>query len=122
MSSFDQGASVARDNLRKGEAAAQSGLNQMGRSFSMSMDSFRDFNLKMINMMRTNAEASFDLAENLVTAKSSTDAFETLKSFTEQQIQTLQKQTQELTSLTQTAAQDAMQPVKEAADRFTKSA
>jgi hypothetical protein len=120
MSSFDQGASVARDNLRKGEAAAQQGLDQMGRSFSASIDSLRDFNLKMINMMRANTEASFDLAESLVTAKSSTDAFESLKSFAEQQVQTLQKQTQELTSLTQTVAQEAMQPAKDAADRFTK--
>ena len=122
MSSFDQGASVARDNLRKGQAATQEGLDQMGRSFSASFDSLRDFNLKMINMMRVNAEASFDLAEGLVTAKSSTDAFERLKSFAEQQVQTLQKQTQELTSLTQTVAQEAMQPAKDVADPFTKRA
>jgi hypothetical protein len=122
MSSFDQGAGVARDTLRKGEAATKEGLDQMGRSFSASFDGLRDFNLKMINMMRANTEASFDLAEGLVTAKSSTDAFERLKSFAEQQVQTLQKQTQELTSLTQTVAQEAMQPVKDAADRFTKTA
>ncbi|MGB6446515.1 MAG: phasin family protein [Xanthobacteraceae bacterium] len=122
MSSFDQGAGVARESLRKGQAATQQGLDQMGRSFSASFDSLRDFNLKMINMMRVNAEASFSLAEGLVTAKSSTDAFERLKSFAEQQVQTLQKQTQELTSLTQTVAQEAMQPVKDVADRFTKSA
>jgi len=122
MSSFDQGASVARDNLRKGEAATQQGLDQMGRSFSASIDSLRDFNLKMINMMRVNAEASFDLAEGLVTAKSSTDAYERLKNFAEQQVQTLQKQTQELTSLTQAVTQEAMQPVKDAADQFTKNA
>jgi hypothetical protein len=121
MSSFDQGASVARDTLRKGEAATQEGLDQMGRSFAASFDGLRDFNLKMIKMMRANAQASFDLAEGLVTAKSSTDAFERLKSFTEQQVQTLQKQTQELTSLTQSVAQEAMQPVKDAADRFTKT-
>ena len=30
MSSFDQGASVARDNLRKGQAATQEGLDQIG--------------------------------------------------------------------------------------------
>ena len=122
MSSFDQGASVARDNLRKGEAATQQGLDQMGRSFSASIDSLRDFNLKMINMMRVNAETSFDLAEGLVTAKSSTDAYERLKNFSEQQVQTLQKQTQELTSLTQAVTQEAMQPVKDAADQFTKNA
>ena len=95
-------------------------FDQMGKSFSKTTDSLRDFNLKMIDMMRANAEASFDLAENLVTAKSPTDIFERFKSFAEQQVQTLQKQTQELTGLTQTVAQEAVQPVKDAADRATK--
>ncbi|MGA8319549.1 MAG: phasin family protein, partial [Xanthobacteraceae bacterium] len=119
--SHEQLRSRSRRRARK-QAATQQGLDQMGRSFSASFDNLRDFNLKMINMMRVNAEASFSLAEGLVTAKSSTDAFERLKSFAEQQVQTLQKQTQELTSLTQTVAQEAMQPVKDVADRFTKSA
>jgi len=97
-------------------------LDQLGQSFSKTTDTLRDLNLKMIEMMRANAEASFDLAENLVTAKSPTDIFERLKGFTEQQVQTLQKQTQELTGLTQTAAQEAMQPRKDAEDRAAKSA
>jgi|SRR5277367_3796001 len=95
-------------------------FDQMGKSFFKTTDSLRDFNLKMIDMMRANAEASFDLAENLVTAKSPTDVFERFKGFAEQQVQTLQKQTQELTGLTQTVAQEAVQPVKDAADRATK--
>jgi hypothetical protein len=96
-------------------------LDQMGHDFSKTTDTLRDFNLKMIGMMRTNAEASFDLAENLVTAKSPTDIFERWKGFAEQQVQILQKQTQELTGLTQTVAQEATQPIKDAEDRFTKS-
>ena len=121
MSNIDQGATAARDNLRKGEAAARETLDQMGQSFSKSTETLRDFNLKMINMMRANAEASFDFAENLVTSKSSTDMFERWKSFAEQQVENLQKQTQELTGLTQAVAQEFMQPVKDAADRFTRS-
>ena len=121
MSNIDQGATAARDNLRKGEAAARETLDQMGQSFSKSTETLRDFNLKMINMMRANAEASFDFAENLVTSKSSTDMFERWKSFAEQQVENLQKQTQELTGLTQAVAQESMQPVKDAADRFTRS-
>jgi phasin len=120
MSSFEQGAKAARDNMRKGEAATQESLSKMERSFSTSVDGVRDFNLKMIELMRANAEASFDLAENLITAKSPNEIFETWKSFAEHQGQTLQKQTQELTALTQTVAQETMQPVKEAAGRFTK--
>jgi hypothetical protein len=74
----------------------------------------------MIELMRANTDATFDLAENLVTAKSASEVFETWKSFAENQAHTLQKQTQELTTLTQTVTQETMQPVKEAADRFTK--
>lgn len=122
MSSFDQGADAARNNLRKGEEAAQASLSQMERGVSASMDGVRDFNLKMIGMMRANADASFALAENLITAKSPTDVFETWRSFAEQQGQTLQKQSQELTALTQTFAQETMQPVKDAASRVTGGA
>jgi phasin len=120
MSSFDQGAEAARENLRKGEAAAQESLSQMERGFSASLASVRDFNLKMIELMRANADASFDLAEHLISAKSPTDVFETWRSFAAQQGQTLQKQSRELTALTQTAAQETMQPVKDAADRFAR--
>jgi hypothetical protein len=118
MSSFDQGA--ARENLRKGEAAAKESLSQMERGISTSLEGVRDFNLKMIELMRANTDASFDLAASLITAKSPTDVFETWQSFAAQQSQTLQKQTQELTALTQTVAQETMQPVTNAADRIAR--
>ncbi len=121
MNSLDQGAKTARENMRKGEAAAQESSSQMERGFSTSMDSVRGFNLKMIELMRANTDATFDFAENLLAAKSPTDAFETWRSFAEQQGQTLQKQSQELAALTQTVAQETMQPVREAAGRFTGS-
>jgi hypothetical protein len=120
MSSFDQGAGAARENLRKGEAAAKESLSQMERGISTSLEGVRDFNLKMIELMRANTDASFDLATSLITAKSPTDVFETWQSFAAQQSQTLQKQTQELTALTQTVAQETMQPVTNAADRFAR--
>ncbi len=121
MNSFEQGANTARDNMRKGQAAAQESLSQMERGFSASVDKVRDFNLKMIELMRANTEATFDLAENLITAKSPPEVFETWKSFAEHQGQTLQKQTQELAALTQTVAQETMQPVRAAAGQFTGS-
>ena len=117
MSSFEQGAKTARDNLRQGEAAANDALSQMERNLTASMGSMRDFNLKMIGMMRANAEATFDFAENLCAAKSPTEVFETWKSFAEHQGQTLQKQTQEFATMSQSAANEAMQPVRQAAGR-----
>jgi phasin len=117
MSSFEQGAKTARDNLRQGEAAAYDAMSQMERGLSASMGTMRDFNLKMIEMMRANAEATFDFAENLCTAKSPTEVFETWKTFAEHQGQTLQKQTQEFASLTQSVAQEATQPLRQATGR-----
>jgi phasin len=121
MSSFEQGAKTARENLRQGEAATQRSLSQMERGFTTSLEGVRDFNRKLIGLMRANTDATFDLAENLMAAKSPSDVFETWRSFAEQQGQTLQKQSEELTALTQTVAQEAMQPVKDAASRFAGS-
>lgn len=121
MSSFEQGAKTARENLRQGEAATQQSLSQMERGFTTSLEGVRDFNRKLIGLMRANTDATFDLAENLMAAKSPSDVFETWRSFAEQQGQTLQKQSEELTALTQTVAQEAMQPVKDAASRFAGS-
>ena len=117
MSSFEQGAKTTRDNLRQGEAAAYDAMSQMERNFSASMGTMRDFNLKMIEMMRTNAEATFDFAENLCAAKSPNEVFDSWKAYAEHQGQTLQKQTQEFAALTQNAAQEATQPIRQAAGR-----
>jgi hypothetical protein len=40
MSSFDQGATTARDNLRKGEAAAQESLGHMQRGWPRQSTAF----------------------------------------------------------------------------------
>ncbi len=121
MSSSEQGAKTARENLRKGEAVTQQSLSQMERGVSTSLESVRDFNRKMIELMRANTDATFDFAENLIAAKSPTDVLETWRSFAEQQGQTFQKQSQELTALTQTVAQETMQPVRDAASRVAGS-
>jgi hypothetical protein len=96
MSSFDQaghfadqGARIAGDSVRTAPApaAARESLSQIERSFATSIETVRDFNLKMIAMMRANAMAAFELAHNLATATSPTDVFETWKSFAQQRVE-----------------------------------
>jgi hypothetical protein len=122
MSSLDQSTRTARENLKKGEETAQQSWSQMERNFATSFDSVRDFHLKTIDMLRAHAESAFDFAEELIAAKSPTDVFEGCRSFAERQVNTLQKQSGELTTMAQETTKEAMRPVSEAASRYAKSA
>ena len=122
MSSLDQSTRTARENCRKGEETAQQSWSQMERNFATSFDSVRDFHLKTIDMLRAHAESAFDFAEELISAKSPTDVFEGCRSFAERQVNTLQQQTGELTTMTQETAKEAMRPVSDAVSRYAKSA
>jgi hypothetical protein len=125
MSSLDQSTRTARENRRKVEETAQQSQqswSQMEKNFATSFDSVRDFHLKTIDMLRAHAESAFDFAEELISAKSPTDVFEGCRSFAERQVNTLQQQTGELTTMTQETAKEAMRPVSEAVGRYAKSA
>jgi len=125
MSSLDQSTRTARENRRKVEETAQQSQqswSQMEKNFATSFDSVRDFHLKTIDMLRAHAESAFDFAEELIAAKSPTDVFEGCRSFAERQVNTLQQQTGELTTMTQETAKEAMRPVSEAVGRYAKSA
>ncbi|MGB6937383.1 MAG: phasin family protein [Xanthobacteraceae bacterium] len=122
MSSLDQSTRTTRENLRRGEETAQQSWSQMERNFATSFDSVRDFQLKTIDMLRAHAESAFDFAEELIAAKSPTDIFEGCRSFAERQVNTLQKQTGELTTIAQETTKETMRPVSEAVSRYAKSA
>jgi hypothetical protein len=116
MSSVE-GARVAKENLRRGQAAA----DETALRFEQGFSACRDFNLKMIETMRSHADATFDLAEGLMTARSPQQAFEVWQSFAERQVDTVQKQAGQLAAMTQEAAAQRTRTVTDTADRLTRS-
>ncbi len=80
-------ATMAGSSLREGRAAAQESLAQFERGFSTSIDTVRDFNLKLIAMMRSNAETAFSLACSLANAASPTDGAGTSDGLALQQVE-----------------------------------
>jgi hypothetical protein len=122
MSSLDQSARKTRENVKKGEAMVQQSWSQMERNFTASFDSMRDFHLKTLDMLRAHADSAFDFAEELAAAKSPTDVFEGCRSFAERQVNTLQKQSEELTTMAQETTKETMRPVTDAVNRVAKSA
>lgn len=89
----DQDGKIAGDKVRQASTAAPDSTLQSGQNPFLSIDDVRDFNLKMIAMMRANAEVVFDLvqnllAQNLASATSPAGLFGTRKGIARQEVET----------------------------------
>jgi hypothetical protein len=72
--------------------------------FQIAGDGARQMNLKMLEMMRANAEAFFNFAEELLTARDPSKLTEIWTTYAQTQMQMLTKNGQDLTSLGQKVA------------------
>jgi len=71
----------------------------------------RGYNLKMIDMAQANAEAVFELARQLATAKAPSDIAELWTAHARKQFEMLSEQTNELTALGQKIAGESAEPI-----------
>jgi hypothetical protein len=122
MSSFDQATRDTERNMKKGQEALQDTWSQMTNNLSTTAQGAREFHLKAVDIARSHANSTFDLAEDLFSARSPEDVATAWRSFIDRQTEAFNKQTSELSSMGEAAARDSMKPVKDAADRFAKSA
>jgi hypothetical protein len=107
----DQAAGAARETLRKGETKAEQSLQAAQEGFQMAGNGAREVNLKLIEIMRSNAEAFFGFAEEMATAKDPGSLVEIWSKHTRQQMEMLSKHSQEFASLGQRLATTNMQSV-----------
>ena len=107
----DQAADSARETLRKGETKAEQSVQAAQEGFQMAGNSAREMNLKLIEIMRSNAEAFFGFAEEMATAKDPGSLVEIWTKHARQQMETLSKQSQEFASLGQKLAATNVQSI-----------
>jgi hypothetical protein len=100
----EQGASMARSAVRKGEEKVGETIAAAQEGFQMAGDNARQMNLKMLDMMRANAEAFFNFAEQLVTTRDPSKLTEIWSSYTQTQMQMLTRNGQDLASFGQKVA------------------
>jgi hypothetical protein len=100
----EQGANMAKSAIRKGEAKAEQTFAAVQDGFQIAGDGARQMNLKMLDMMRTNAEALFNVAEQLVTTRDLSKLVEIWSTYTQNQMQMLMKHSQDLASFGQKVA------------------
>jgi hypothetical protein len=117
MSNFDQATRTAEKNMRSAQDMAQEQWSQVERGVASTMASVRDYHLKTMGMIRSQADASFDLAEELLSARSPDQVMGAWKSFADRQVDMINRHASEFSAMAQAAAKENVQPFKDAAKR-----
>lgn len=118
-----QGANYGKELAEKSGAAAQEAGQSFQRSYEKASGEVADFRAQWIEMLRENANASFDFAQKLVAARSPSEVLELSAAHTRRQFETFLQQSQQLTDLAQKAATGAVKPMQDGMKRaFDKAA
>jgi hypothetical protein len=105
----DESADMASETIRKGRAKAEQVVAAAQDDMRMAGDGAKQMNLKLIAVMRNNAETFFEFAEEIAGARDPSQLLEIWTRYTQKQMELLSKQGQELTSLGQRLATTNME-------------
>jgi len=94
------------------KAAAEDATGALEGTFSMAAKSTADYNRKVIEVARANANAAFDYARDLLDAKSISDVAEVSSMHARKQFEALSQQTKDLATLAQKLAVETAEPIK----------
>jgi phasin len=122
MSQYEQGNKVASEVLQQGKAATEQTSRMIEQGMSITMDKLKEYHLKMIDITQTNAEAAFDFARKLATAKTPSEFMELWMTHAQKQFEKLSEQTTELTELGQRMARESAAPITRNANQALKRA
>jgi phasin family protein len=111
----DKSASIASETFEKGKAAVEQ--NQ-----AVAVENIRAFNVRIIDMARTNTEAAFDFAHQIASAKAPADIVELWTTHAHKQFETLSEQIKELTALGQKMAGESTAPLVRSVNQAFKKA
>ena len=103
----------AKDNWEKMKAATEEASDLIEDSYATATKGAADYGLKMIEAARSNTNAHFDFATQMMTVKSLAEAVELSTAHMRKQFDTLNAQTKELSALAQKVATETCEPIKE---------
>ena len=110
----EKGAAQAKDNWDKMKAATEEATDVLEDSYATARKGAADYGLKVIEVTRTNTNAAFDFAAELLAVKSVSEMVELSTAHARKQFDALSTaQTKELTTLAQKVATETAEPIKE---------
>jgi phasin len=118
----EKSVSQAKENYEKMRSAAEEATELLEGTYATASKGASDYSLKMMEAARSNTNAAFDYATELMAVKSLSDFVELSTAHARKQFEALTAQTKELAALAQKVATDTTEPVKESVTKAFKKA
>jgi phasin len=108
----EKGVAQAKDAYEKVKAATEEATDLIEDTYTTAVKGTVDYNLKVIEAARANANAAFDFASELIGVKSLSEVVELTTAHARKQFETVTEQTKELTAAAQKLAAETAEPIK----------
>jgi phasin len=108
----EKGIAQAKEGYEKAKAAAEETTDMLEDTFTTATKGVSAYSLKLLEAARANTNASFDLASELLNAKSVAEMVELSTAHARKQFEAMSAQTKELTAFAQKVASDTAEPIK----------
>jgi phasin len=108
----EKGVAHARDTYAKAKVASEEAADLLQNTYATVAKGAADYNLKLIEITRTNTRAAFDYAHELMGVKSPSEFIELSTAQMRKQFDTASAQNEELCALAQRVATEATKPIK----------
>jgi len=119
----ERGVAQCKDTYEKMKAAAEEATDVLETTYSTASKGASDYGLKVIEAARTNTNAAFDYAGELLAAKTLSEVVELSSAHARKSFETMTAQTKELGALAQKVATETAEPIKAGMNKaFTKVA
>ena len=108
----EKGVAHARDTYAKAKVASDEVADLLENTYATVAKGVTDYNLKLIEMARTNTRAAFDCAHALLGVKSPSEFIDLSAAQMRKQFDIASAQNKELCALAQQVATEAAEPIK----------
>jgi phasin len=118
----EKGVSQARDNYARFKDVAETNNSTIEAVFASVSKGASAYSAKLMEIMKANATANLDFAQELVSVKTPSEALELWTSHAKKQFEALTAHSKELAELSQKVASEAVEPIKNNASKLFKPA
>ena len=116
------GVRKATEGFEKISQAAQTASEELNTQVNQARDGATKASLKLLDVAKEDADAGFAAMRDFLAAKSPLEAFDVSAKYWRGRIETRIAQAQDLGAFVRKAADDAVRPVQERIEKFTKAA
>ena len=118
----EKGVSQARDSYAKFKDVAESNNSTIEAVFASASKGASQYSAKLMEMMKANTSATLDFTQELISAKTPSEALELWTTHAKKQYEAVTAQAKELAELSQKVAAETVEPIKANASKLFKPA